>query len=166
MMVILLAVVTVPVAGSARMLQSELTLTVDPSSVVIKVGDTARVNVTLRDVMLNPGKVCFGVEGFPSSGFIESFDPTCVDPKPDGETTTRMSVEATPAAAPQNFTASVVAIGPNWTARSPISITVEPAMSAWIPWSIIFVFVLILIIPLLVRTRKTNSAGHRKRSGR
>jgi len=113
-------------------------------------------------VMLNAGKVCFGVEGFPSSGFIESFDPACVNPKPDSETVTRMSVEATPAAAPQNFTASVVAIGPNWTVRSPINITVEPAMSAWIPWSIIFVFVLILIIPLLVRTRKTESAGHRK----
>jgi len=166
MMVILLAVVAVPAAGSTRMLQSELTLTVDPSSVVIKVGDTARVNVTLRDVMVNAGKVCFGVEGFPSSGFIESFDPACVNPKPDSETVTRMSVEATPAAAPQNFTASVVAMGVDWTVRSPINVTVEPAMSAWIPWSIIFAFLLILIIPLLVRTRKTNSAGHRKRSGR
>jgi hypothetical protein len=39
-------------------------------------------------------------------------------------------------------------------------------MPAWIPWSIIFVFVLILIIPLFMRTKKTDSARHRKYSKR
>jgi hypothetical protein len=37
---------------------------------------------------------------------------------------------------------------------------VEPAMPAWIPWSIILVFILILIIPLIIKTKKTR---HRTR---
>jgi hypothetical protein len=69
-------------------------------------------------------------------------------------------VEATPAAAPQSFTAFVIANGGNWTVKAPITITVEPAMPAWIPWSIILVFVLILIVPLMIKTKKPK---HSKR---
>ncbi len=75
-----------------------------------------------------------------------------------------MNVEATPAAAPQSFTAFVVAISLNWTGRSPISITVEPAMPAWIPWSIVLVFMLVFIIPLVVKTKKKTDFGNKKSS--
>jgi len=64
-----------------------------------------------------------------------------------------LSVEATPAAAPQSFTAYVVATGGNWTERAAIDVTVEPAMPAWIPWSIILVFILILLIPVIVKRK-------------
>jgi hypothetical protein len=62
-------------------------------------------------------------------------------------------VEATPAAAPQNFTAYVVAMRGNWTERVPFNVTVEPAMPAWIPWSIILIFILILLIPVIVKRK-------------
>lgn len=154
-------------AYSTSILQSEPILTVEPSSVTIKVGDTASVNVTLTNPQINAGEVCFSVDGFPTSGFIESFNPTCFNSKPLVETLTLMSVGATPAAAPQSFTAFVVATGLNWTVRSPINITVEPAMPAWIPWSIILVFMLVLIIPLFIKAKKkTDPKRYRKSSNR
>jgi hypothetical protein len=64
-----------------------------------------------------------------------------------------LSVEATPAAAPQSFTAYVVATSGNWTSRTTIDITVVPAMSAWIPWSIVIVFILILVTPLIMKRK-------------
>jgi len=165
--IVLLAAVsyaTPNTAYSTSILQSEPILTVEPSSVTIKVGDTASVNVTLTNPQINPGEVCFSVDGFPTSGFIESFNPTCSNPKPFVETLTVMSVEATPAAAPQSFTAFVVATGLNWTVRSPINITVEPAMPAWIPWSIILVFMLVLIIPLFIKAKKKTDPTKRRKS--
>jgi len=135
-------------ANSVRIHQSGPTLTVTPSSVVIKVGDSANVSLALAP---SPsGRVCFDVEDFPTSGFITTFYPPCVSTE---SSLAVLTVEATPAAAPQNFTAFVVATGGNWTARATINVTVEPAMPAWIPWSIILVFILILLIPVIVKRR-------------
>ena len=132
--------------------QSGLTLAVTPGSVVIKVGDSANVSLALSSSPSGfNNEVCFGVEDFPSSGFVTTFDPPCVSVESSNRAV--LTVEATPAAAPQSFTAYVVATGGNWTGRVPINVTVEPAMSAWIPWSIILVFVLILLIPVIIKMR-------------
>jgi len=135
-------------ATTIRIQQSEPTLTVTPASITIKVGDSANVNLTLSNSLLSL-KVCFEVENFPTSGFVTTFDPLCVSA--DSSNLAVLTVEATPAAAPQSFTAYVVATGGNWTETAPISVTVEPAMPAWIPWSIILVFVLILLIPVIIK---------------
>lgn len=140
-----------PTASSVRTQQSGPTLTVTPSSVVIKVGDSANVSLTLTALPSGFGRVCFGVEDFPTSGFVTAFDPPCVST--ESSNLALLTVEATPAAAPQNFTAYVVATHGNWTERVPINVTVEPAMPAWIPWSIILIFVLILLIPVIVKRK-------------
>ena len=112
------------------------------------------MNLTLTNSPTSSGKVCFGVEDFPTSGFVTTIVPPCEIVQSSTILVAVLTVEATPAAAPQSFTAYVVATSGNWTARAPISITVEPAMPAWIPWSIILVFVLILLIPLLIKKKR------------
>ena len=126
------------------------TLELNPSSVTIKVGDSANVNVTLTDVPSNFGQICFGVQEFPESGFITTFVPQCMNSQSSSDASV-LTVEATPAAAPQSFTAYVVATNGNWSSKATFEVTVVPAMSAWIPWSIILVFVLILVAPLLIK---------------
>jgi hypothetical protein len=136
------------------MLQSGLNLTVSRSSVVIKVGDSAKINLTLSNFPAGFGRVCFGLEGFPTSEFVTQIAPACASSQQSGQTASVLTVEATPAAAPQSFTAFVVASSGNWTQSAPVNITVEAAMPAWIPWSIILVFILILIVPLTIKTKK------------
>jgi len=133
-----------------RIHQSGPILSVTPDSVVIKVGDSANVSLVLSN---SPSdfKVCFGVEDFPNSGFVTTFSPPCV--RTESPNFAVLTVEATPAAAPQNFTAYVVATSGNWTSRAPINVTVEPAMPAWIPWSIILVFIIILLIPVIIKRK-------------
>jgi hypothetical protein len=138
-------------ANVSRTQQSGPILTINPSSVVIKVGGSANVSLTLNNSSSGFGIVCFGVEDFPSSGFVTTFVPPCVNTQSSNPAI--LTVEATPAAAPQSFTAYVVATSGNWTSRVPIDITVEPAMSAWIPWSIILVFILILLIPVIIKRK-------------
>lgn len=138
-------------AAILRIQQSGPTLTITPPSVVIKVGDSANVSLALSNSPSGFNKVCFGVEDFPSSGFVTTFDPPCMSA--ESSNLAVLTVEATPAAAPQSFTAYVVATGGNWTGRVPINVTVEPAMPAWIPWSIILVFVLILLIPMIIKRK-------------
>jgi hypothetical protein len=140
-------------ANIIRIHQSGPTLVVNPSSLVIKVGDSSKVSVTLTNAPSSFGNICFGVEDFPTSGFATSFVPLCTRVQSFNQSAL-LTVEATPAAAPQSFTAYVVATNGNWTGRVPISITVEPAMPAWIPWSIILAFVLILVIPLLIKDKR------------
>jgi len=153
------AYILTPIAAP-RLIQSEPVLTVKPSSVVIKVGDSAKINLTLANPPVCTSKICFDVDGFPTSGFVTFTVPSCVNVKSSGQATSVLTVEATPAAAPQSFTAFVVANNGNSTVRVPISVTVVPAMPAWIPWSIILVFILILIIPLAIKSKKTK---HRSR---
>lgn len=140
-------------ANSFKIQQSGPMLTVTPSSVIIKVGDSTNVSLALANSPSSFGRVCFGVEDFPTSGFVTTFDPPCVSTESSNQAV--LTVEATPAAAPQSFTAYVVATRGNWTVRVPINVTVEPAMPAWIPWSIILIFILILLIPVIVK-RKTK----------
>lgn len=140
-------------------------VTITPSSVIVKVGEKADVNVTLT----NPGDVglvCFSLEGFPDSGFRTSFYPECAIPQAT-EIATVLTVEATPAAAPQSFTAFVIAKIGSQTAQTPLNVTVEPAMPAWIPWLGILLFFVILGIavtwrPKLQFRRFGRSRGKRK----
>jgi len=138
-------------ASMLRIQQSGYSLTVTPPSVVIKVGDSANVSLSLSNLPSNVNNICFAVEDFPTSGFVTSFDPSCLNAESSNRAV--LTVEATPAAAPQSFTAYVVATGENWTGQAPINVTVEPAMPAWIPWSIILVFVLILLIPVIIKRK-------------
>jgi hypothetical protein len=158
LVVISTSTITTSGASSFGPSQSGPILTVDPSSVVIKVGDSAIVSVSLSDLPVSFGTVCFRLEGFPTSGFITSIVPTCVNPQQSGPASSVFTVEATPAAAPQSFTAFVVANSSNWSKSVEISITVEPAISTWIPWSIILAFVVILTIPLAFEIKKTRTA--------
>jgi hypothetical protein len=162
---------TAPV-NSLGIRQAEPSLMVTPSSIVIRVGESARANITFMDRLTGQELVCFRVEDFPASGFIISIEPQCANPDPSHSIKSVLTVEATPAAAPQTFTASLVAEGGDWTEQAPIRVTVEPEMSAWIPWSIILVVILLLLSPLLVKEKKksaklvrTGLRSVRKRSG-
>ena len=148
------------VASSLGIRQAQATLTVNPSSLEMKVGENATTRITLRESLINYGNVCFAVEGFPSSGFITWMQPECSNIEPNRFINSTLTVEATPAAAPQNFTAFVVAASGTWSEQVPITITVIPAMSAWIPWSIILVFILVLISPVLLRSVKRYRSRH------
>jgi hypothetical protein len=142
---------------------SQLNLSVNPSTVVIKVGDNATVGLTLTtDEVLR--QVCFGEEGFPSSGFIVIFLPQCAVTQ-EGPTNTELIVEATPAAAPQNFTAQIEATIGNQSTSAPLTVTVVPAISPWIPWLGIFLFFLVIGAALFVRPRKPKVKGKGKKGG-
>jgi hypothetical protein len=68
-------------------------------------------------------------------------------------------VEATPAAAPQNFTASIIATIGNQTVSTPLTITVIPAIAPWIPWLGILLFFLVIGLALFVKPRKRKGKG-------
>ena len=145
--------IPITAANIARIQQSEPILVINPSSLIIKVGESGNVSLTLTNTSSGFGKVCFGVEDFPTSGFVTTFVPSCAVVQSSNQSAV-LTVEATPAAAPQSFTAYVTATNGDWTVKVPINITVQPAMPAWIPWSIILVFVLILLIPLIITNKK------------
>lgn len=106
---------------------------IQPSLIVLKVGEKAEVNVTIiNPEKVSGGQVCFSLEGFPDSGFRTSFTPECADSQHGGFGTI-LTVEVTPAAAPQTVTAHVIASSGNQTAQVVLSVSVEPAMPAWIP---------------------------------
>jgi len=134
-----------------------LSLTADPSTAVIKVGDKAMINLTLTSAGIS-GQACFDQQGFPASGFTLTFVPECAQVQ---QPVTRASliVEATPAAAPQNFTASIVATIGNQTVSTPLTITVVPAIPPWIPWLGILLFFLVIGVALFVKPRKLKGKG-------
>jgi hypothetical protein len=134
---------------------SPFNLSDNPSAVVIKVGDKAAINLTATG---ESGTACFSEQGFPSSGFTLTFIPQCALVQ-KGVGTAQLIVEATPAAAPQNFTALIVATLGNQTASTPLTITVVPAIPAWIPWLGILVFVLVIGAALFVKPRKPKGKG-------
>lgn len=144
-----------PVANAARFVRSDsrLSLSAIPSAVVIKVGGNATINLTLTSVA-SSGQVCFGQEGFPDSGFVLTFLPQCAAVQ-QLITRTKLNVEATPAAAPQNFTALILATLGNQTASTPLTITVVPAIPAWIPWLGVLLFFLVIGAALFIRPRKS-----------
>jgi hypothetical protein len=69
-----------------------------------------------------------------------------------------LSVEATPAAAPQNFSVFVVASSATWSERAQLGITVVPALPAWIPWAMILAFILVFISSVVVRKKRTKDS--------
>jgi len=147
-----------PAAGYLRDYSTPLLgLTVNPSSVVIKVGDQATINLTVNRVQ-SSDTVCFSEQGFPSSGFTLTFLPPCTSTGL-GVVKAQLTVEATPAAAPQNFTALILAIQGNQTVSAPLTITVVPAIPAWIPWLGLLVFVLVMVVALFVKPRGSKGKG-------
>jgi len=160
LVLLFLSIPTQTFARSFSIRQAQATLTVNPSSLVIKVGENASAKITLQQSLIEYGNICFSVQGFPTSGFIVWMQPGCSSVEPAQSINSTLTVEATPAAAPQNFTAFVVAGSGDWTERVPISITVIPAMSAWIPWSIILAFLLVLASPVLLKKAKRYLSGN------
>jgi hypothetical protein len=132
----------------------ELSLSANPTAVVIKVGDTSTINLTVSSEA-GSGLVCFSEQGFPSSGFVLTFLPQCATMQ-QRILTSRLMVEATPAAAPQNFTALILASLGNETASTPLTITVVPAIPAWIPWLGIVLFFLVIGAALFIKPRKSE----------
>jgi hypothetical protein len=132
-------------------------LTIDPSAVTIKVGDSASVNLTTISSSVSGSQICYSEQGFPSSGFNLTFLPECT-PFTQQTTRTLLIVEATPAAAPQNFTAAILATSGNETASAPLTITVVPAISPWIPWVGILLFFLVIGLALFVGPRRSKKS--------
>jgi len=153
--ILLLQVPTLGAAPSMGLADTRLNLAVDPSVAVIKVGDKATINLTLTSAGV-AGQVCYGEQGFPDSGFTLTFLPQCTPVQP--VTTTSLIVEATPAAAPQNFTATILATVGNQTASTPLTITVVPAIPAWIPWLGILLFFFVIGLALVVGSPRKGKA--------
>jgi hypothetical protein len=130
---------------------------IQPSSIVLKVGESTKINVTVSDPnLLSGGQVCYSVEGFPSSGFLTSFSLGCSDSQ--HEFGTVLTVEATPAAAPQNVTAYVIASSGNQTAQTTLYVTVQLAMPAWIPWLGLLLFFSFLAVVIAWKPRKDRKS--------
>lgn len=140
-----------------------LTLSANPSAAVIKVGDNATINLTLTSMGIS-GSACFEEQGFPSSGFTLTFLPQCAQLRPP-ITITQLIVVATPAAAPQNFTATILATIGNQTVSTPLTITVIPAIPAWIPWLGILLFFLVIGLALTVKPRKLRRGKGKGKMG-
>jgi hypothetical protein len=140
-------------AYSTRPSEAGFAVTVVPSSVVIKVGEKISVNVTVTGAEASPiGRICFSVQGFPDSGFRESFLPECATSQ-SNRMAAILTVEVTAAAAPQSFTAFIVAHSEAQTAEATLDITVEPAFPPWIAWVGILLFLLILGVAIMGRPR-------------
>jgi uncharacterized membrane protein len=155
-------------ASSAQPLQTTFGVTINPSTVTIKVGDKAQINVTITNPGLVKGtQVCFTLDGFPSSGFTTSFNPECSDSKHGFGTI--LTVEVTPAAAPQTVTAYVIASSSGQSAQAILNLSVEPAMAAWIPWLGLILFFAVLGVAIFwgpkLPEKKTKDASKRGKRG-
>ena len=129
---------------SAQPSEVGFAVTVVPSSVVARVGEKVRINVTATSAEASPmGRVCFSAQGFPDSGFIASFLPECATSQSD-RITAILTVEVTAAAGPQSFTVFIVARSEGQTAQTTLDVTVEPAFPPWIPWVGLLLFLVIL----------------------
>lgn len=152
--VVLLLYSSAPGAAYLRTVSSsKLSLSANPAAVVIKVGDNATVNLTATSGAAL-GQVCFSQQGFPDSGFELTFVPQCATMQ--SVVSAQLIVEATPAAAPQNFTALVLATLGNQTASTPLTVTVVPAIPPWIPWLGILLFFLVIGAALFIKPRKAR----------
>lgn len=154
-------------AHSDRPSDVRLSVTVVPSSAVIKVGETARINVTVTSALVTPiGQVCFGLEGFPSSGFRTLFLPECATSQLS-RVTAILTVEATAAAAPQTVDAFVIARNGGQPAQATLNVTVEPTFPPWIVWAGLLLFLLAFGLTtigtpkLLVKRIKRTRRRHR-----
>jgi hypothetical protein len=151
---LLLLVIMIPFAiAPYRGYGAPFGVMVQPSSITLKVGEKANITVTI----INPervggAQVCFSVEGFPNSGFRTSITPLCSDSQ-HGVLGTTLTVEVTPAAAPQTVTAYVIANSGNQTAQAVLNVSVEPAMPAWIPWLGLLLFFILLGVGIAWKPR-------------
>ena len=124
-----------------------------PSSVVTKVGERSRINVTITNPeSVSGSQVCFSAEGFPATGFITTFAPLCSSSQ-GGRFGTVLTVEVTPAAAPQTVEAHVIARDNNQTAQAVLNITTEPAIPPWIPWAGLLLFVSVLVAVVVLKPK-------------
>jgi hypothetical protein len=156
------------IAYSTQPSQVEFGVTVVPSSVVIRVGDKIRINVTATSAESGPiGRVCFSLQGFPDSGFRTSFLPECATSQ-SNKITAMLTVEVTAAAAPQSFSAFVVARSEGQTVQTTLDITVEPAFPPWIAWIGLLIFLLIFGMAIIGKRKLPTQSikrvlGRRKR---
>jgi len=137
---------------------------IQPSNLVLNVGEKTQVNVSITNPEnVSGGRVCFGLEGFPTSGFRTSFTRACSDSQQGGLGTV-LTVEATPAAAPQTVNATVTAGDGSQTAYASLTVTVEPAFPVWIPWFGLALFVLFLAVAIFWSpiSRKKKTEGTRR----
>jgi hypothetical protein len=144
-------------AQPSHLRSSAFQLTVDPTALVIKVGQSENTTLVLANSGPTGDQVCFGQQGFPDSGFVLTFLPQCTL-LTSGFMRASLIVEATPAAAPQSFTATILAITGNRTAQAPLAITVVPGIPPWVPWLIIVVFVLGLGLAVLLPSKISRKA--------
>jgi hypothetical protein len=139
-------------ASSVQPFQATFGVVIGPSTVTVKVGDKAEINVTITNPeLVNGTQVCFSLDGFPSSGFTTSFNPECSDSQHGFGTI--LTVEVTPAAAPQTVTAYVIANSNSQSAQAVLNLSVEPAMPAWIPWLGLILFFAVLAIAIFWRPK-------------
>lgn len=163
---LLAIVIPSAMALSKRGYDGAFGIMIEPSSVVIKVGEKSEIKVTVTNPeKVSGGQVCFNLEGFPASGFRTTFTPECADSQ-RGSVGTVLTVEVTPAAAPQNVTAYIIAISGNQTAQTALNITVEPAMPAWIPWAGLLAFFSVLGIVIALKPRMPRKGTRRMANGK
>jgi hypothetical protein len=133
-----------------------------PSSIVLKVGDTGAINVTVTNPdKVNGTQVCFTLGGFPSTGFRTSFAPQCSSLQ-NGGFATVLTIVVTPASAPQTVQGIVTASSGEQSAQATLNLTVEPAMAAWIPWLGLILFFVILTVAVLWKPKMPGKARRRK----
>lgn len=138
-------------------------MTVVPSIVVIKVGEKATINITVTSGETAAiEQICFSLEGIPSSGFRTSFLPECAAFEL-GKVTAILTVEATPAAAPQTVSAFVIGRSGSQVSRDGIEITVEPAFSPWIAWAGILLFFLMFGLSVMGKPKLDMKKKIRRR---
>ena len=152
-------------ASSVRPFQAAFGVVIDPSTVTVKVGDKAEINVTITNPeLVNGTQVCFSLDGFPASGFRTSFNPECSGSQHGFGTI--LTVEVTPAAAPQTVTAYVIASSSGQTAQAVLNLSVEPAMPAWIPWLGLILFFAVIGIAIFWKPKlpgkKTKRASKKQ----
>jgi hypothetical protein len=153
------------IAYSTQSSEVGFAVTVVPSSVVVRVGEKARINVTATSAGAAPiGRVCFSLQGFPDSGLRATFLPECATSQSNRITAT-LTVEVTAAAAPQSFTALVIARGEGQTTQTTLDVTVEPAFPPWITWIGLLLFLLIFAMAI-TRKPKLPIRGIRHLFGR
>jgi hypothetical protein len=154
-------------ASSAGPFQGTFGVVIDPSTVLVKVGDKAEINVTITNPQLvNGTQVCFSLDGFPASGFRTSFNPACSDSQHGFGTI--LTVEVTPAAAPQTVTAYVIASSTGQSAQAVLNLSVQPAMPAWIPWLGLMLFFAVLGIAIFWKPKLPGkrTKGASKKQGK
>lgn len=133
-----------------------------PSSIVLKVGEKAGINVTVtHPEKVNSTQVCFTLEGFPSSGFRTSFNPVCSNSH-DGGFDSVLTIEVTPASAPQTVQGIVIASSAGQSATAVLNLTVEPAMSPWIPWLGLILFFSVLTLAIVWKPKLPGRKSRRR----